>query len=163
MTSNRIDTIADAVSTWMGTTASLVLHTIFFLGAFVLHWVFKVDIDTILLSLTTIVSLEAIYLALFIQRSVNSQSVRLEEVEEILEDVEEDLEKVEESLDEVEESLEDVEEELDDWEAKQLRRERKAAREAAKEEKEQEKSMDELHALAAELQRLIESLSSKRP
>ena len=107
-----IDIASDKVSRWIGSTASLITHTIFFLIAFVSHWLFGWAFGFILLVLTTAVSLEAIYISIFIQRSVNQQGVRLEEVEESLDDVEEALDDVEEGLDEVEEGLDDVEKSL---------------------------------------------------
>lgn len=45
-----------------------------------------------MLILTTAVSLEAIYLAIFIQMTVNRTSESLEEVEEDIEDLQEDIE-----------------------------------------------------------------------
>jgi peptidoglycan hydrolase CwlO-like protein len=67
-----------------------------------------------MLILTTAVSLEAIYLALFIQMSVNRQTAELravsEEVEEISNDIDEIQEDVEDLAEEVEEISEDIEE-----------------------------------------------------
>jgi len=97
--------IPDILVKWVGTTNSLIFHTFFFLFSFLSHWIFRLSIDYVLLILTTVVSLEAIYLAIFIQRSVNQQATRLEDVEEALDDVEESLDDVEESIDDVEESL----------------------------------------------------------
>ena len=91
-------TFTDRITTWVGSTTSIVLHTFFFLFSFLVHWLFQVDMSFILLILTTAVSLEAIYLALFIQRSVNNQLVRINEVNESLDDVEEDLEESEERI-----------------------------------------------------------------
>jgi hypothetical protein len=88
---NAFDYLSDVATEWIGSTGSIVFHTIFFIGIFVLY-LFHVDFDAILLLLTTLVSLEAIYLSIFIQRSVNKQRESLEEVEESLEDVEEAIE-----------------------------------------------------------------------
>jgi len=71
------DRLSDSITEWMGSNASILIHTILFTGFFLLRF-FGVSLDGILLALTTIVSLEAIYLAIFIQRSVNKQTVRLE-------------------------------------------------------------------------------------
>jgi uncharacterized membrane protein len=71
------DHLSDSITEWMGSNASILIHTILFTGFFLLRF-FGVSLDGILLALTTIVSLEAIYLAIFIQRSVNKQTVRLE-------------------------------------------------------------------------------------
>lgn len=74
---------------WIGTPVSLIIHTIFFVGVFALRYV-GVTTDYILLALTTAVSLEAIYLSIFIQMSVNRATESLEEVEEDIEDIQED-------------------------------------------------------------------------
>lgn len=97
--------IPDIMVKWVGTTNSLIVHSVFFLLAFLSHWIFPISFDSVLLILTTVVSLEAIYLAIFIQRSVNQQATRLDDVEDALDDVEESLDDVEESIDDVEESL----------------------------------------------------------
>ena len=112
--SNFIDSLTDRLMRAVGTTASLLLHTLIFLFFLSSHWFFGLDFDTILLVLTTVVSLEAIYLAIFIQRSVNQQSLRLNEVEEALDDVEESIDEVEETLDDVEEALDEAEEDIAD-------------------------------------------------
>ena len=97
--------IPDILVRWVGSTNSLLVHTLLFFFSFLSHWIFGFSIDIVLLVLTTVVSLEAIYLAIFIQRSVNQQATRLEDVEDALDDVEESLDDVEESIDDVEESL----------------------------------------------------------
>ena len=114
MATPLIDSISDRMTTWIGSTSSLIIHSLFFLLSFLSHWFFGLDFDSILLVLTTVVSLEAIYLAIFIQRSVNQQGERLEDVEESIDEVEQALDDVEESLDEVEESLKETEDDIDD-------------------------------------------------
>lgn len=79
---------------WIGTPTSIIVHTILFIVAFALYFI-HVPLDEILLVVTTIVSLEAIYLALFIQLSVNKNTQSLEEVEEDIEEIQEDVEEIE--------------------------------------------------------------------
>lgn len=55
-----------------------------------------------MLVLTTIVSLEAIYLAIFIQMTVNRSVESLREVEEDIEELAEDVEEIAEELEEEE-------------------------------------------------------------
>jgi uncharacterized protein YlxW (UPF0749 family) len=111
--SSAIDTLALKSTESLGSGASLVLHTLFFIGIFSLLF-FGISLEKILLILTTAVSLEAIYLALFIQMSVNRQTAELravsEEVEEISNDIDEIQEDVEDLAEEVEEISEDIEE-----------------------------------------------------
>jgi len=94
----NIEHIPDIVVKWVGTTESLIAHSIFFAISFLSPWVLHVSVDLVLLILTTVVSLEAIYLAIFIQRAVNQQAKRLEGVEDALDDVEESIDDVEESI-----------------------------------------------------------------
>jgi len=107
-----LDRISDLIIEWIGSTSSIIIHSVIFFITLISHWIFHFNFDNVLLVLTTVVSLEAIYLSIFIQRSVNQHSTRLEEVEESLDGVEESLDDVEQSIDDVEESLDDVEESL---------------------------------------------------
>src|SRR3989339_555669 len=75
---------------WIGSPVSLVVHTIIFLGCIALGF-FGVSWDEILLVLTTVVSLEAIYLAIFIQMTVNRTTQELAEVGEDIEEIQEDI------------------------------------------------------------------------
>jgi uncharacterized membrane protein len=75
--SRYFDRFSDSVTEWMGSTESILIHTLLFAGFFSLR-LFGISLEAVLLILTTIVSLEAIYLAIFIQRSVNKQTIRLE-------------------------------------------------------------------------------------
>lgn len=99
-----IERFANALPVWMGSTTSLILHSLFFIGFFLLL-IFGVELDTVLLALTTLISIEAIYLALFIQRSVNQNTITLEEVEEEIDEISEEVEDIGEDLDELEEDL----------------------------------------------------------
>lgn len=76
---------------WIGSPTSLVVHTIVFVGIFALEWI-GVSSDRVMLILTTAVSLEAIYLAVFIQMSVNRQEARITEVSEDVEEISEEIE-----------------------------------------------------------------------
>jgi uncharacterized protein YoxC len=109
----QLDTLVQRSTQSIGSPLSLLFHTLFFVGIFGLYF-FGFSLEQILLLLTTAVSLEAIYLALFIQMSVNRQAAVLEEVsadvEEISQDIDEIQEEVEDLAEEVEEIGEDIEE-----------------------------------------------------
>ncbi len=83
---------------WIGTPQSLVLHTLLFAGFFI-SVLLGVDFSKMLLVLTTIVSLEAIYLSIFIQMGVNKYGSRLKEVAEDVDDVLEDTKELTEEED----------------------------------------------------------------
>jgi len=73
-----------------------------------------ISASDILLILTTIVSLEAIYLAIFIQMTVNKHSEELEEVSEDIGEIQEDVEEIQKDVDEIQEDVEDIQEEVKD-------------------------------------------------
>lgn len=100
--------ISFKMTQWIGTPYSMVVHTLFFIGIFGLE-ILGVGFDQILLILTTAVSLEAIYLAIFIQMTVNKNTQSLEAVEEDIEDIQEDVEGLEDDVEEISEDIDDEE------------------------------------------------------
>lgn len=86
-----LDKLAYKAQHWLGTSTSLVFHTLLFAG-FGIFVILGFNLSTVLLILTTIVSLEAIYLSLFIQMAVNRHGERLKDVEGDVEDILEDTE-----------------------------------------------------------------------
>jgi len=91
-----LEKISFKLTDWVGTPLSLIIHSLLFAGIFALRY-FGVTTDYILLILTTAVSLEAIYLSIFIQMSVNRATESLEEVEENIEDIQEEADEEEEA------------------------------------------------------------------
>ena len=87
--------------------------TVFLAGSFAL-WFMGAEIQTILLILTTLVSLEAIYLAIFIQMTVNRHTRSLAEVEEDIDEIAEEVEDIGEGIDEIAEDIDRVEDEVED-------------------------------------------------
>jgi len=107
-----IENASIKATTWIGSTRSLVFHTIVFIVVLLLPF-FGVSFDKVLLILTTIVSLEAIYLSIFIQMTVNRHAEELVEVSEDIEEIQEDVEKIERDIDEIQEDVEEIEEDTD--------------------------------------------------
>lgn len=93
---------------WVGTPTSIVVHSILFVLAFLFYFI-GVQIEIILLVVTTLVSLEAIYLALFIQLTVNRQAESLEDVGEDIEEIQEDVQGLEGGFGEIAEDVEGLE------------------------------------------------------
>lgn len=93
---------------WIGSPTSLVIHTFIFIGFFAVSILKLVPWDLMLLVLTTLVSLEAIYLAIFIQMTVNRQSQSLKEVEEDVGDIQENIEELGENVEELGENVEEL-------------------------------------------------------
>lgn len=103
-----IESLSHKATHWIGTTDSIIIHTILFTGIFLLKFL-KIPFDSILLVLTTAVSLEAIYLAIFIQMTVNRHTQSLEDVEEDIEEIQEDVKDLGDDLEEIQESEEEEE------------------------------------------------------
>lgn len=80
----------------VGSPTSIWIHTALFVGTFLVGILGWYSWEIVLLVVTTIVSLEAIYLALFIQMSVNRNTDSLREVEEDIDEIEEELEEINE-------------------------------------------------------------------
>lgn len=109
----RPKNVADKLIRWVGTKNSILIHTVFFAFMFGLV-LFGIDFDKILLVLTTIVSLEAIYLAIFIQITVNRHSEDLVEVSEDIEEIQEDIDEIQEDVDEIQEDIDEIQEDVDE-------------------------------------------------
>jgi len=93
-----LEKIANGITWWIGSIPSLIAHTLFFLISFLLPILNIVEFDKMLLILTTVVSLEAIYLAIFIQMSVNKSHEKIEDIKEDIEDIQEDIEEISEDV-----------------------------------------------------------------
>ena len=108
----RIENGAIRATKWIGTTESLIAHSIIFAASFTFMFT-GVSADTVLLVLTTIVSLEAIYLSIFIQMTVNRNTESLEEVEEDIDEIQEDVKELESGVDEISEDVEEISSDID--------------------------------------------------
>ena len=104
----------EQVIVWVGSPSSLALHTLVFIGFFAASLLRFVGWDLMLLILTTVVSLEAIYLAIFIQMSVNRQAASLKEVEEDVETIQENVEELGEHVEDIKEDIGEISEDVED-------------------------------------------------
>lgn len=160
----------------IGSIASLVVHTMLFVVAFALSIFHVVEWQLMLLVLTTVVSLEAIYLAIFIQITVNRNTAQLREVEEDIDEIQEDVEELGEDVEDIQEDIEEISEDIDeiqedveemtDEEKEQVEGERLVREEKVKKEKKErreKKVKDEkemLEALTSDVQRLLKDLEA---
>lgn len=108
-----LEKITEKITNGIGTPISIVFHTIVFVGIFMLK-LFGISIDQILLILTTAVSLEAIYLAIFIQMSVNKNALTIAGVEKDIDDIQENIEDISEDIEDISEDVEDINDDDDD-------------------------------------------------
>jgi len=139
-TKQRLERSALAVTRAVGSPASIIVHTIIFIASFGAVYAHAFTFDRMLLVLTTAVSLEAIYLAIFIQMTVNAQSHAIEEVEQDIDEIQVDIDELQE----------DVEEMSEDEKEDELRK------------REQKNTLVEIHAGLQKLMQDIERLQNKR-
>ncbi len=107
-------TTIERITAWVGSLSSLVLHTIIFVAFFVLSFSGLLSWNLMFLILTTIVSLEAIYLAIFIQMTVNRHARELEEVSEDVEEIQEDIEEISEDVEDIQEDIDEIQEDVEE-------------------------------------------------
>jgi peptidoglycan hydrolase CwlO-like protein len=107
----KFEDFSKKLTRWIGSPSSIIIHTIFFIGMFCLRF-FGISSSDVLLILTTVVSLEAIYLSIFIQMTVNQHAEELEEVSEDIGEIQEDVDEIQKDVDEIQEDVEDIQEEI---------------------------------------------------
>ena len=105
-------TIIEKITTGVGSVPSLIIHTLLFASSFLLSITDLVPWSFMLLVLTTILSLEAIYLAIFIQMTVNRHTQELAEVSEGVEDLQEDIEEISQDVDEIQKDVDEIQEDV---------------------------------------------------
>lgn len=90
-----LEKLSRRASYWIGTTQCLALHVcVFFLATILIP---IVGFDKVLLVTTTLLSWEAIFLAIFIQMTVNYHGHRIKGIEEDIDDIQEDVEELTEA------------------------------------------------------------------
>lgn len=109
-----LEKVTDGVMWWIGSIPSLLVHSLVFLIAFLLPLFDIVSVDKMLLVLTTVLSLEAIYLAIFIQMSVNRSHEHIEDIREDIEEIQDDIEEISEDIEEISVDIDDIQEDIED-------------------------------------------------
>jgi uncharacterized membrane protein len=112
-TRKQLESLATRATRSLGSIESLGVHTLLFLTCFV-SVLFGASFDRVLLVLTTVLSLEAIYLAIFIQMSVNQNTLQLREVEREIEEISEDLEEISDDIEGIEKDIEEIQEDIEE-------------------------------------------------
>jgi low affinity Fe/Cu permease len=98
----KLEKLSERLTVWLGTPVSILVHTFIFIGIFLLKLI-GFSVDQILLILTTAVSLEAIYLSIFIQMSVNKTKIKIAGVEKDIDDIQEDVQEISEDIEDINE------------------------------------------------------------
>lgn len=109
----KMEKISIKAMQWIGSPGSIIAHTSAFIFTFLLYFM-GIKIEEILLFLTTIVSLEAIYLSLFIQMSVNIQANKLSSVADEIVDIQENVEDIQENVEDIQENVEDIQKDVEE-------------------------------------------------
>src|SRR3989344_8274714 len=102
------------ITAWVGSPLSLIIHTIFFSSIFVLGFSGLINPDYVFNITTNILSIEAIYLAIFIQMTVNKHSEDLEEVSEDIEELQENVEEISEDVGEIQKDVDEIQEDVEE-------------------------------------------------
>ena len=110
----KLQQTALAITGWVGSLPSIIIHTVLFMGSFGAVWLGLLPFDRMLLILTTLVSLEAIYLSIFIQMTINYTSASLEVVEASIDEIQEDIDEIQEDVDEIQEDVDEIQEIVDE-------------------------------------------------
>lgn len=150
----RLQNTALAVTRWVGSVQSILIHTLAFIASFTAVWTGVVTFDRMLLVLTTLVSLEAIYLAIFIQMTINVQQQSLEVVEHNIDEIQEDIDEIQEDVDEIQEDVEEMQEDVEEISEDTHEDEVRDVRE--------EKTLKEMHEALMQLMRDVEKLQQKQ-
>ncbi|MDE3214181.1 MAG: DUF1003 domain-containing protein, partial [Bacteroidota bacterium] len=110
----KLERAAEATTRWIGSFSSLIIHSVFFLISFALSVLHYLSWGSMLLILTTIVSLEAIYLSIFIQMTVNRNSQAIEIIQEDVGEIQEDIEDIGEDIDEIQKDVDEIQDDNED-------------------------------------------------
>jgi low affinity Fe/Cu permease len=149
---------AESATKWLGSTSSLIFHTILFIVSGSLPF-FGVPFDVVLLVVTTAVSLEAIYMNIFIQMAVNKNTADIEEIQEDVDEIQEDIEEIGEDVDEIQKDVDEIQEDVEGIE-KDVDEIQKDTEEEIREHKEYE-ALASIQAILTNLQKEIEGLKKK--
>lgn len=116
MPKHNMEDAAFAFTRWVGSIQSVIAHTIAFVLSFSAVGLGVISFDRMLLVLTTVVSLEAIYLAIFIQMSLNHTRQSLAAVEQDIDEIQEDVGEIQEDVGEIQEDVDEMQEGMEEEE-----------------------------------------------
>jgi hypothetical protein len=108
----KLEEVSFSITGWIGSVQSLIVHTFLFIGSFAAVLGGLISFDRMLLVLTTLVSLEAIYLAIFIQMSLNRTRESLAGVEEDIGEIQIDVGEIQEDVGEIQEDVDELQGDL---------------------------------------------------
>lgn len=148
----KIAKISERITSWIGSETSIILHTLFFVGVFALKYA-GFDFEEVLLLLTTVVSLEAIYLAIFIQMTVNRNTVDIEDIQEDVQELGEEVEDIGEDVEDISEDIEEISEDIEELQEED-------EKEELEEKEEEKKRQVTFEKLETSLQKILEDIDT---
>lgn len=151
---NQVEKLALAVTRWIGSPASIALHTVLFAATIALLVSKVFPFEVVILIFNTAISLEAIYLALFIQLTVNFQAENIEEVGEDIEEIQGDLSEIQEDVGELQENVEEISEDVGEITAEETSLEQVGMKRVAEQEKILADIQTDLRKIMAEISKL---------
>ena len=154
MPEQNIQKAALTITRGIGSPASIIIHTVLFALSFGAAFGGFIEWNTMLLVLTTIVSLEAIYLSIFIQMTINYTTQELSEVSEDIEEMQEDIGEIQEDVGEIQGDVDELQEDVEDIGEDM---EEMSEEEIAEESRVKEQKMA-LAAIQGDLRRLLEDV-----
>jgi len=151
---DKIKLTALSITKWVGSLQSIVIHTIVFILSFATVALGVFSFDRMLLVLTTILSLEAIYLSLFIQMTVNYTTETIEEVQEDVGEIQEDMGEIQEDIDEMQEDVEELQEDVEEMTEEESEEEASYVKE--------QRTLEQIHEGLQKLMQDVEKLQTKQ-
>jgi peptidoglycan hydrolase CwlO-like protein len=109
---NMIEKLALKVIQYIGSVNSFMVHTAIFATAIIIYFLGLFDRNSTLLVLTTVVSLEAIYLSILIQMSVNIQAKKLQLVAADVDALQKDVDEISENVEDIQEDVGEIQEDV---------------------------------------------------
>jgi methyl-accepting chemotaxis protein len=157
---SKVQQTALTITKWVGSPASIITHTVLFIASFGAALLGYLPWDEMLLVVTTIVSLEAIYLSIFIQMSINYTTQELAEVGEDIEEIQEDIGEIQEDVDEIQEDVDELQEDVEDI-SEDVEEMTEEEEEDNRVEAEQKKTLSDIQSDLRKLMQDIEKLQNK--
>ena len=106
-----LEIISALIPRWIGSMESLVIHTVLFAASYLLI-LLGYSADIIFALVTNIVSLEAIYLSIFLLMSANIQLKKLHVVADSVKEIQEDVDEIQKDVDEIQEDVDEIQEDV---------------------------------------------------
>ncbi len=157
----KIENFLLELPVWIGSIPSLIVHVCFFIGIFILGFFGPFDPEFVFAITTNILSIEAIFLAILIQMSINKSNRSLQAVEKDIDEIQEDIDEIQEDvedlgedIDEIQEDIDEIQEDVEDITEEEERDERRK--------KDQQATLEGLTANVRNILAELESLKEKK-